>query len=408
MSKRTSLFLTRLAFQNLLRQPARTLMLIVAVALGTGAVFASFVVGRGIEASVEQSFSRMGADLIVVPNDTMINITSALLTVQPTDAAFDEGVLNQISNLSGVAQVAPQTIYRVPFMSGMPEHRVNLIAFDPGRDFTILPWLKEKMSRPLQTGDLIIGGRRQESVSDELEPAGIAANVYGKLGRSGVGPLDESIFATYDTVAKFAAKTNDASHSLRSFSPSRFSAVLVRLAYGATPEQVRFAIARLKGVKVVTGGTIVTSTRQTTTVLLWGMLGFAGLMFLGSLILVSLLFSAIISERRREIGLLSAIGARRGHIVSVLVTEAAFATGLGGLGGILLGSGLLHLFQRSLVYYLETMHVDFNWPAPAEIVATALACATLAALVGLVGALLPAWRAGGQEAYALIQSEAGS
>ena len=94
--RRASSIFIRLALQNLLRRPARTVMLVTAVALCTGAVFASFVIGRGIDASMEQSFSRMGADLIVVPSDAMVNITSALLTVQPTEATFDAKLLNDI------------------------------------------------------------------------------------------------------------------------------------------------------------------------------------------------------------------------------------------------------------------------------------------------------------------------
>jgi putative ABC transport system permease protein len=399
--------LTRLAVQNLLRRPARTFMLVMAVALGTGAVFASFVIGRGIEASMEQGFARMGADLLVVPSDTMVNITSALLTVQPTDSTFDIKLLDEIKGLTGVAQVAPQTIYRVPVMSNMPEHRVNLIAFDPKADFTILPWLQNKMPRTIRTGDLIVGGRRTENIGDEIEPCCTARTIFGKLGRSGVGPFDESIFATYDTVAQLAAGQSSTKGPLAALQKSRISAVLVRLDLGATPEQVRFAIARLKGIKVITGATIVTATRQSTSALLTGMLGFAALMLFGSLILVSLIFSAIIQERRREIGLLSAIGTRRGEIVAMLVTEAAFATSLGGFCGILFGSGLLLLFQRSLLYHLALMHVDFAWPVTQEIVITALACAALAAMLGLIGALFPAWRSAGEEAYILIKGELG-
>ena len=400
--RRASSLFIRLAFQNLMRRPTRTIMLVMAVALCTGAVFASFIIGRGIDASMEQSFARMGADLIVVPSDAMVNITSALLTVQPTDATFDAKLLRDIGSLDGVAQVAPQTIYRVPIMSNMPEHKANLIAFDPSRDFTVMPWLQSKMPRPMRTGDLIIGGRRSESVGDEVEPCTSARIVYGKLGRSGVGPLDESIFATYDTIAQLS--TGQKNGQLKA-DPSRISAILVRLQFGSTPEQVRFAIARFRGVKVVPGATIVTSTRQSTGVLLLGMLGFAALMLVGSLILVSLIFSAIIHERRREIGLLSAIGTRRSQIVAMLVSEAAFATGIGGLAGILFGSVLLHLFQRSLVYYLELLHLDFAWPATAEIATTAIACAFLAAALGLIGAMIPAWRSAGEEAFTLIKGE---
>lgn len=378
-------------------------MLILAVALGSGAIFASCIVGRGIETSMKQSFSRMGADLLVVPEETLVNITSALLTVQPTEATFDAHLIDQLRQLNGVAQVSPQTIYHVPIMSNMPEHKANLIAFDPASDFTILPWVQSKLPRLPMLGDLYIGSRRTESLGDEVEPCNTPAIVYGKLGKSGVGPLDESMFATYDTVAKLM--TIDGTLDKKLFHRDHISAALIKLDFGATPEQVRFAIAKLKGIKVISGATIVTSTRQTITALLGGMLVFIALMLLGSLILVSLLFTAIIEERSREIGLLSAIGTKRNDIIKMLVTEAAFATGFGGVGGIILGSGLLNVFQHSIVFYLETMHISFAWPTMPEIAITAIACTLVAAVLGLLGSFLPAWRIGGKEAYQLLQSD---
>jgi putative ABC transport system permease protein len=397
----------RIAFQNLLRKPARTLMLLLAVGLGTGAVFASFIVARGIEASMENSFARMGADLVVVPSDAMVNITSALLTVQPTEATLDAGVVDTIGQISGVERVAPQTIYRVPLMSGMPRNQVNLIAFDPARDFTVMPWVVTRLERPMASGDVLSGGRRPEAAGQEIAPCGVPAAIYGKLGRSGVGPFDESLFATYDTVAAIARHPAGGMNAIPSFHPGRISAALVRLEFGATPEQVRFAIARLPGVKIISGATVVTATRQAAGALLGGMLVFTIGMLAGSLLLMSLVFSAIIGERRREIGLLRAIGSRSASILSMLMAEAGFATGLGGLCGILFGSGLLLIFQRSLVYHLETLHVDFAWPAPLEIAAGALACAALAVIVGFAGALVPAWRASAEEPYVLIQGEGG-
>lgn len=393
----------RLAFQNLLRQPTRTLLLVLAVALGTGAVFASFTAAAGIERSMAASFARMGADLIVVPEKTLVNITSALLTVQPTEEQLEGKILAEISRLPGVAQVTQQTIYRIPIMAGMPNCKANLIAFDPKTDFTVMPWLADRLPRTMALGDVVCGGCRTEACGDEIQVCNVPAPIFGKLSRSGVGPLDDSFFTTYDTIKSIAGNANADPHFVRDLRKQGVSAVLVRLDFGATVEQVRFAIARINGVKVVTGTRIVTATRQTTTLLLAGMVGFTFVMLLGSLILVSLLFSAIIAERRREIGLLRAIGCRRLDILRLLVCEAGLATGLGGLLGVILGSGLLLVFQHSLVYFLETMHIEFAWPAAAVIALTAAVCAGLSALVGLVGALVPAWHASGEEPQVLLQ-----
>ena len=380
-------------------------MLVMAVALGTAAVFSSYLVARGIASSTEQSFARMGADLIVVPSSAMVNITSALLTVQPTEEFIDRSAMNEIAKLDGVERVACQTIYRMSVMAGMPEHRVNVIAFDPANDFTVMPWLSMRLPRGLKNGDIIAGGRCAEQIGEEIQPCNVPCTVYGKLGRSGVGPFDESLFATYDTVATLSRGLDAHRYSSTKFDPNRLTAVLVRLKLGATPEQVRFAIARIPNVKVVQGATIITATRQTTTILFAGMLVFAGIMLFGSLILVGLLFAAIIAERRREIGVLQAIGARGSDVLKMLVGEAGFITGLGGVLGILFGCGLLLAFQNSLVYYLQTLHVDFAWPPMLELVGAGIACAILAAVVGLFAAMLPAWKATTEEAYTLIQRE---
>jgi len=394
----------RLAIQNLLRRRARTAMLVAGIALSSGAVFASFTVARGIQASMDRSFARMGADLIVVPADTMVNITSALLTVQPTGYTLDDGVAAQIRRLANVAAVAVQRMYRVPVMAGMAGHTANLIAFDPANDFTVRPWIEDRLNRAMRRGDVLVGARREEAMGEELELCGAVQHIYARLAPTGVGPFAESLFATFDTAADMAAARKGC---IPDFDPRRISAVLVRLAFGATSGQVRFAIAQIPGVKVVVGGAIMTSTRQTMTALLAGVAGFTVLMLLGTLIMVSLLFSAIIAERRREVGLLRAIGARRRHVVRMLVAEAAFTTGLGGLCGIAFGAALLLLFQRSLGYLLETMGIEFIWPPAASIVAFAIICAALAAMVGVFGAFVPAWKASREDPYVLIQGEGG-
>ena len=85
-------------------------------------------------------------------------------------------------------------------------------------------------------------------------------------------------------------------------------------------------------------------------------------MFVSTAAMVSVLFSAIITERRRELGLLKAIGARRRQIIGMLLTEAAMATAVGGGRRVaLLGVLLMRSYQHSLVYYLESLGIPFVW-----------------------------------------------
>jgi putative ABC transport system permease protein len=85
------------------------------------------------------------------------------------------------------------------------------------------------------------------------------------------------------------------------------------------------------------------------------------IMFVSTGFMGSVLFSAIITERRRELGLLRAVGACRSQIVGMLLTEAGVATAVGGIGGCVLGLLLMRVYERSLVYHLESMGIRFLW-----------------------------------------------
>jgi putative ABC transport system permease protein len=75
---------------------------------------------------------------------------------------------------------------------------------------------------------------------------------------------------------------------------------------------------------------VLTSSRQALSLLLIGIALFSFFELMGLLILVSLLFSAIVQERYREVGLLRAMGARPGQVMTIILGEAAIITGLGG------------------------------------------------------------------------------
>ncbi len=86
-----------------------------------------------------------------------------------------------------------------------------------------------------------------------------------------------------------------------------------------------------------------------------------------------------VTERTREIGVRKAIGARRRDIIVQFLIEAATLTGMGGLLGILVGSGIALLIKTIMPTYIPT------WaPIVGFVVSVGL---------GLVFGLWPAWKA---------------
>jgi putative ABC transport system permease protein len=90
-------------------------------------------------------------------------------------------------------------------------------------------------------------------------------------------------------------------------------------------------------------------------------------------------------ERTREIGLLRAIGLTRGQLRRVITIESVATTVFGAILGIVLGLGFGIALQRALE--------DDGLSVLAVPVATMVIVLVGSAVVGIVAAVLPAWRA---------------
>jgi len=88
-----------------------------------------------------------------------------------------------------------------------------------------------------------------------------------------------------------------------------------------------------------------------------------------------------VTERTREIGVRKAIGARRSNILAQFLIEAVTLSAVGGVIGVLFGSGISLLLRYGLKM---SAALSFFWIAAALI---------LCALIGIVFGVYPAWKA---------------
>jgi len=88
-----------------------------------------------------------------------------------------------------------------------------------------------------------------------------------------------------------------------------------------------------------------------------------------------------VTERTREIGVRKAIGAKRGNILAQFLIEAVTLSAIGGVIGVLLGSGITLLMEYGL-----------KFPASLSI-AWIVAALVLCAMIGIVFGVYPAWKA---------------
>ena len=369
-----------------------------AVMLGVGIAFASFVAGWALWQGMAQSFARMGADLVVVPRGTLVNITASLLTVQPTDATLPADLAQRIAAVSGIARVAPQRI--VPAL--VEGQNVNLIAFDPAQDFSVLSWLETRTAAPVE--GLIAGGALRNALGDTLSVCGMPMRVSGRLAKTGVGPFDDSYFLSFAALADVVSFCRRSEARSTPAAPTKVEETPPVAGMRHADEHPELLLhGRIGGRRLHAA---VFEGRPRVLVEIRKDRGFTALELTALLILLSLLFSAIVQERHREIGLLRAMGAKPNQVMTIVLAEAAVITGLGGLAGLGFGAAVLLTFARSLGFYFALAGVPFSWPPAAVLEGAAALAIVFSVTLGFLGAFVPAWRVRRMAPYALIQAEA--
>jgi putative ABC transport system permease protein len=128
---------------------------------------------------------------------------------------------------------------------------------------------------------------------------------------------------------------------------------------------------------------------------LWGLVGVAetALSAVSIMVVATALLGmvtmvlATLNERRREMAILRAVGARPVHVLGLLVTEA----GLLALAGAALGIALLYATLAVLRPFIDArfgLYIEITLPSTDE-----LAALMAVAAAGVLAGLLPAWRA---------------
>lgn len=146
--------LRSLAWKNIQGSAFRSGVVSLCALLVASFALSATIIIRGAEESLRLAIERLGADIIVVPEGAETKVEGALLMGHPTSVWMPEEKLTHIAAVKGIQAVSPQLYLST--LSGasccsMPN--LFLIAYDPGSDFTIQPWLKDKMGCSLNWGN---------------------------------------------------------------------------------------------------------------------------------------------------------------------------------------------------------------------------------------------------------------
>jgi putative ABC transport system permease protein len=390
------------ALKNLKRKLTRTWLLFAIVVVVSCTLFSATLFLKSINNALKIGTYRLGADILVVPESAESKAKSALLSGEPTQFLMDRSVLDRVKAIAGVKNVTPQLFIKPTSFTCCFNVDVFLVAFDPETDFTVKPWLSKNLHKPLGMNEIIIGRSVPVIAGDKIPFFGTTFTVAGTMEATGMDFFDRAVFMNLDSAYKMAENSRTKAIQPIEIGRDQISTVLVQIHDDITPDRVAIRIEHdIPGVKALVSDTIISTVRQQLAGLIKAIWAISIILWFIVLLIMAFAFYMIVNERRREIGLLRAIGANKGHIATIILSEASLLSAAGGAAGIILGYVLLASFKNLMLHYLK---LPYLFPATAELVVLTAGALFFSILTGLFAALLPSLTVLRVEPYEAIRS----
>lgn len=391
------------AFKNLKRKLTRTWLLFSIVAVVSCTLFAATLFLRSINNALWIGTYRLGADILVVPDTAEARAKSALLSGEPTQFLMDRSILDKVRNIDGVKTATPQLFIKPASFTCCYNVDVFLVAFDPSSDFTVKPWLEKNLNRPLALDEIITGREIPLIVGDVIPFFGSSFRVAGTMEPTGMDFFDRAVFMSMDAAYLMSERSKIKALQKLEIRRDQISTVLVRVRENYTPERAAIRIEHdIGGVKALVSDTVISTVRKQLSGLIHAVLAISIVLWIIILLIMAFAFYMIVNERRREIGLLRAMGANKSHIGAIILTEATLLSAAGGTAGIALGFILLVSFRDLMLHYLR---LPYLFPSGGELVVLIAAAIAISIVTGLLSALLPSYAVLGMEPYNAIRRE---
>lgn len=371
-----------LALRNLSRRRLRSGLTLFGVAVAICVLACLLAFGEGYQRNLRRELDGMGIQMMLVPLGCPYDAAARVLKGKTLEASLPSSSLSTVQRDPAVACAAPMLMATLPRPS---EGRTDLWVGVDESIRPLKPWWKLKAgSRWFPDGDSVILGA--EAAATELRQVGDTLyspetgrrfKVCGILERSGTSD-DSQFFVPLATAQVMFHQEN------------RLTAVAIRL---RDPALVTEAFPRMQQIP---GAQVATLAEMLGTFLnLVGAVRTLALAIAVVAIAVSVLsvFNTMLSsvlERTRELGMMRAVGASRGHVFCLLSLEALLLTVSGCIAGLLLTLLAGHLIEGIVRQFVPLAPDASLLFLSADTIAR---CFAVGIGVGLAASLYPAWQA---------------
>jgi putative ABC transport system permease protein len=345
--------LLKLAWQSIVKNKMRTLLTMLGIVIGVGAVIVMVAVGQGAQSQIEAQISSLGTNLIVITPGS-----SAAGGVSQGAGTFNrltvEDALKLKDQATTLAGVSPVINARAVVIGPQGNWRtgINGVSTDY---FTIRDW-------PLTSGELfvdadvrsgrkiaLIGATVAKNLFPDVDPVGaqiqigrVPFTVIGLMAPKGQNAggqdQDDIVLMPYTTAqTRLSGNVRIGQILASTFSPGDIPAAQQEIA------QIMRETHRLgdnpDDFTVRNQTEIAAAATSTTSVMSWLLAAIASVsLVVGGIGIMNIMLVSV-TERTREIGMRMAIGARGSDVLVQFLVESIVMSLIGGVIGLIAGYG---------------------------------------------------------------------
>jgi putative ABC transport system permease protein len=377
-----SAVLVRIAGESIRKNKMRTLLTMLGIVIGVGAVIIMVAVGQGAQKSIANQINALGTNLLIVTagssNQGGVSQGAATfnrITIQDADRLKSEGTL-----FSGVS---PVVMTRTQVIAGGTNWRTSINGVST--DFqTIRDWQMQSgtfftdndvraLRKVAVIGSTVATSLYQggDPVGSQLQIRNVPFTVVGVLAPKGQNAggqdQDDVVLVPYTTAQSRLAGNTRIGQILVSATSSQDIPQAQEEVRDIMRESHRIAQGDDDDFTVRNQTEIANAAQGTTKIMTWLLASIASVsLIVGGIGIMNIMLVSV-TERTREIGIRMAIGARGSDVLTQFLVESIVMSVLGGAVGLAVGVGgaqvLAHFTGWSTAVPVQAVAVAIGFSA---------------------------------------------